>query len=576
MGDETGAEEQQMLSFKRDFGDEEAYAAVIEHSYGVIVTEKSTMEVALKDGLLIFPHSVVLNEWMEKMNELFKGVFEGAGNKKVHESACFNEVNMNDVSDGGEGNSSPVKGLILTEVNTEKEDNYTTPVDTTSLTMNQFHRLPGVNEQIIKLLEETELQVYKKKKQMSVISGDNLVGRNIGEAVDNVGGYDDDDKREKRIPKKAKVFHSPYIERIVKVGEKLSKDETWICNSVFASTRDDGDEIWDIVTGHLLHQGFAYQFNHEMFLHSKIVDCWAAFLNKMDNLVGRNIGEAVDNAGGYDDNDKREKRIPKKAKVFHSPYIERIVKVGEKLSKDETWICNSVFASTRDDGDEIWDIVTGHLMHQGFAYQFNHGMFLHSKIVDCWAAFLNKMEKYKDESSLSRFFFDTTIVIEDILNELKSEDMKCRLIGTLLRIYTKKFDVKPSFRDVALVFFRIVDDGKYYLLIFDLRSSLYYIVDHVKRRGTLERKYGMIPNLVKKLFCNYLTSQHHPMAKTLTFKAARVINISWLVEKSGTECGIYLIRHMETYMGEYEGRWECGLTGKMPADVSATIKLRTK
>ncbi|CAI9271372.1 unnamed protein product [Lactuca saligna] len=466
MVDETGAEEQQMLSFKRDFGDEEAYAAVIEHSYGVIVTEKSTMEVALKDGLLKFPHSVVLNEWMKKMNELFKGVFKGAGNQKVHEPACFNEVNMNDVGDGGEGNSSPIRGLILTEVNTEKDDNYTTPVDTTSLTMTQFHRLPGVNDEMIKLLEETELQVYKKKKQMSIISG--------------------------------------------------------------------------------------------------------------DNLVGRNIGEAVDNAGGYDDNDKREKRIPKKAKVFNSPNIERIVKVGEKLSKDETWICNLVFASTRDDGDEIWDIGTGHLLHQGFAYQFNHGMFLHSKIIDCWAAFLNKMENYKDESSLSRFFFDTTIVTEDILNELKSEDMKCRLFATLLRIYTKKFDVKPSFRDVALVFFPIVDDGKYYLLIFDLKSSLYYIVDHVKRTGTLERKYGMIPNLVKKLFCNYLTSQHHPMAKTLTFKAARVMNISWLVEKAGTECGIYLMRHMETYMGEYEGRWECGLTGKMPADVSATIKLRIK
>ena len=86
----------------------QAYVVVIEHSYGVILTEKSTMEVALKDGLEKFPHSVVLNEWMEKMNELFKGVFEGAGNKKVHEPACFNEVNMNDVGDGGEGNSSPV------------------------------------------------------------------------------------------------------------------------------------------------------------------------------------------------------------------------------------------------------------------------------------------------------------------------------------------------------------------------------------------------------------------------------------------------------------------------------------
>ncbi|CAI9303500.1 unnamed protein product [Lactuca saligna] len=74
MRDETGGEEQQMFNFKRDFGDEEAYAAVIKHNYGVILTEKSTMEVALKDGLEKFLDSVVLNEWMEKMNELFKEV----------------------------------------------------------------------------------------------------------------------------------------------------------------------------------------------------------------------------------------------------------------------------------------------------------------------------------------------------------------------------------------------------------------------------------------------------------------------------------------------------------------------
>ncbi|CAH1418069.1 unnamed protein product [Lactuca virosa] len=122
MRDETGGEEQQLLSFKRDFGDE----------------EKSTMEVALKDGLEKFPDSVVLNEWMEKMNELFKEVQEGASNKKVHEPECCNELNMNDV---------------------------------------------GVNEEMIKMLDENELQVYRRKKLMSGMSGDNVVGRNIGEVL---------------------------------------------------------------------------------------------------------------------------------------------------------------------------------------------------------------------------------------------------------------------------------------------------------------------------------------------------------------------------------------------------------
>ncbi|CAI9262173.1 unnamed protein product [Lactuca saligna] len=72
MRDETGGEEQKcstlrgilemsmMMSIRGM--KQEAYVAVIGHSYGVILREKSTMEVALKDGLEKFPDSVVLNE----------------------------------------------------------------------------------------------------------------------------------------------------------------------------------------------------------------------------------------------------------------------------------------------------------------------------------------------------------------------------------------------------------------------------------------------------------------------------------------------------------------------------------
>ncbi|CAI9265283.1 unnamed protein product [Lactuca saligna] len=96
------------------------------------------MEVALKDGLEKFFDSVVLKEWTEKMNELFREVHEGANNKKVNELEGYNELNMNDMVDGGGGNSSPIKGLV-----------------------------------------------YRRKKLISGFSGDYLVGRNLGEAVDN-------------------------------------------------------------------------------------------------------------------------------------------------------------------------------------------------------------------------------------------------------------------------------------------------------------------------------------------------------------------------------------------------------
>ena len=40
------------------------------------------------------------------------------------------------------------------------------------------------------------------------------------------------------------------------------------------------------------------------------------------------------------------------------------------------------------------------------------------------------------------------------------------------------------------------------------------------------------------------------------------MNMTWKVDKEGSDCGLYLMKHMDSYMGENEGCWECGFTGK--------------
>ena len=46
--------------------------------------------------------------------------------------------------------------------------------------------------------------------------------------------------------------------------------------------------------------------------------------------------------------------------------------------------------------------------------------------------------------------------------------------------------------------------------------------------------------------------------------------------KPGPDCEIYLMRHMESYMGEAKGRWDSGFIGKANADTVAIRNLRTK
>ena len=52
--------------------------------------------------------------------------------------------------------------------------------------------------------------------------------------------------------------------------------------------------------------------------------------------------------------------------------------------------------------------------------------------------------------------------------------------------------------------------------------------------------------------------------------------MTWKVEKEGSDYGVYLMRHMESYIGENEGRQDCGFTGKKQSDVVALNNLRIK
>ncbi|CAH1437053.1 unnamed protein product [Lactuca virosa] len=61
--------EERLLMSKRKL--DKAFAAILEHSYGKLLSEKSNMEVALKHGLQKFPESKVLKKWVTKKNELF-------------------------------------------------------------------------------------------------------------------------------------------------------------------------------------------------------------------------------------------------------------------------------------------------------------------------------------------------------------------------------------------------------------------------------------------------------------------------------------------------------------------------
>ncbi|CAI9288839.1 unnamed protein product [Lactuca saligna] len=150
--------------------------------------------------------------------------------------------------------------------------------------------------------------------------------------------------------------------------------------------------------------------------------------------------------------------------------IRGLVVEGEK--KDD----GGGFSNLKWITEEIWNIGSGHVLHQVLTYHFKSNTFIHAIIIDCWSSLLNRMEELRDVGSVSRVFFDT--------------------------------------------------------------------------------------NFLKKLLGNYLKTENYQNSIAFNKIKARVMKMTWKVEKEGSDCGVYLMRHMESYMGENEGRWDCGFTGK--------------
>ncbi|KAI3500171.1 hypothetical protein L1887_35988 [Cichorium endivia] len=107
----------------------EMYAAIFEHAYDKILTEKNNMEVALQEGLAKNPDCPKLLEWVEKKNELFNeeswkdgGVAEDSTERSPSHGSNSGDDEM------CERDLSPITGVITEGVGKNEDICFKTPI----------------------------------------------------------------------------------------------------------------------------------------------------------------------------------------------------------------------------------------------------------------------------------------------------------------------------------------------------------------------------------------------------------------------------------------------------------------
>ncbi|KAL8232232.1 hypothetical protein R6Q57_002010 [Mikania cordata] len=118
----------------------------------------------------------------------------------------------------------------------------------------------------------------------------------------------------------------------------------------------------------------------------------------------------------------------------------------------------------------------------------------------------------------------------------------------------------PNISGFELVFVPIINQRHFCMMCFDLKTPKVELIDNsgVMPRMSVTQKYSRWTDKMKKTFADYLIRNQHPNGLHISTTKVHRLAMPWRTEFNKVDCGVFLMRRMETYRG-FLLEWECGL-----------------
>ncbi|CAH1423565.1 unnamed protein product [Lactuca virosa] len=133
-----------------------------------------------------------------------------------------------------------------------------------------------------------------------------------------------------------------------------------------------------------------------------------------------------------------------------------------------------------------------------------------------------------------------------------------------------------TFEKVHLVFFPVHQKNHFYIICINLEEPAVDVIDNRNSVAKFPKAYRDAPNELKILFSRYLMRVNHKSASTLEGVELERVNMNWRTRDNHVDCGVFCMRHMETYMGDKTVNWTCGLPKESKQQQSVLNELRIK
>nr|GMD78489.1 uncharacterized protein LOC109158392 [Ipomoea batatas] len=129
--------------------------------------------------------------------------------------------------------------------------------------------------------------------------------------------------------------------------------------------------------------------------------------------------------------------------------------------------------------------------------------------------------------------------------------------------------------DADLIFFPVLRHGHYFLICINVKASKLEIIDNksLVRGVTMKDKYGDCATLLVTALKEYLALGSSALFWKVDELTEEVVDMSWKESENYIDCGLFVMRHMETYKGTLK-KWNPGFRKKASLNENFLIGLR--
>ncbi|KAI3745142.1 hypothetical protein L1987_58246 [Smallanthus sonchifolius] len=181
-------------------------------------------------------------------------------------------------------------------------------------------------------------------------------------------------------------------------------------------------------------------------------------------------------------------------------------------------------------------------------------------VIDCWVEVLNYEERFILDSSQHRLFVNTKEIFSWMLNDEKTnKEKRMERFRNNMKVEVNGDEKLADLKDFDMVLFSVLEFNHYYLM-------------NDQQQGILQE--GSCYK-IKELFVDYLEEKKHPKTNEITTTNIHNVKLEWTTTNNYTDCGVFLMRHTERFMGLHE-MFECEITKNGRKKLTELKKLRKK